>query len=170
MYILGKRDCDVLVGSCLQSPYWFKLKGILFIIKVFRTIVFILIVISTTFRPICPPAFFRSLSNSGTITKLWTTSFIESTGVACSDSVSHNREQVLRVVTVAWWLKCWILWERYESFFYSSTRMNLVLNNTQRLICGWIEKSIQSNWWNFYLWSALLYIFPWKGNLQSRKI
>ena len=29
------------------------------IYKVFRTIVFIFIVISTTFRPICPPAFFR---------------------------------------------------------------------------------------------------------------
>ena len=52
-----------------------------FIIKVFRTIVFIFIVISTTFRPICPPAFFRCLSNSGTFTELWTTSFIETTGV-----------------------------------------------------------------------------------------
>ena len=38
----------------------------LFIIKGFRTIVFIFIVISTMFRPICPPAFFRCLSNSGT--------------------------------------------------------------------------------------------------------
>ena len=33
----------------------------IFIIKAFRTIVFIFIVISTTFRPICPPAFFRCL-------------------------------------------------------------------------------------------------------------
>ena len=41
-----------------------------FIIKVFRTIVFIFIVISTTFSPICPPAFFRCLSNSGTFTEL----------------------------------------------------------------------------------------------------
>ena len=32
---------------------------LIFIIKVFWTIVFIIIVISTTFRPICPPAFFR---------------------------------------------------------------------------------------------------------------
>ena len=39
---------------------------LIFIIKAFRTIVFIFIVISTTFRPICPPAFFRCLSNSGT--------------------------------------------------------------------------------------------------------
>ena len=37
-----------------------------FIIKGFRTIVLIFIVISTTFRSICPPVFFRCLSNSGT--------------------------------------------------------------------------------------------------------
>ena len=47
------------------------------IIKGFRTIVFIFIVISTTFRPICPPAFLGCLSNSGTFTELRTTSFIE---------------------------------------------------------------------------------------------
>ena len=68
-----------------------------FIIKNFQTIVFIYIVISTTFRPICPPAFFRCLSNSGTFSELRTTSFIESTTVACSDSVSHNRVQVLSI-------------------------------------------------------------------------
>ena len=51
-----------------------------FIIKDFRTIVFIFMVISTTFRSICPPALLRSLSNSGTFTELRTTSFIESTG------------------------------------------------------------------------------------------
>ena len=39
---------------------------VFFIIKGFRTIVFIFIVIPTTFRPICPLAFFRYLSNSGT--------------------------------------------------------------------------------------------------------
>ena len=60
---------------------------LIFIIKVFRIIVFIFIVISTTFRPICPPAFFRCLSNSETFTELRTTSFIETTWVACSDSV-----------------------------------------------------------------------------------
>ena len=66
---------------------------LIFIIKVFRTIVFIFIVISTTLWPICPPAFFRCLSNSGTFTELRTTSFIETTGnpCACSDSVCHNR-------------------------------------------------------------------------------
>ena len=70
----------------------------LFIInKGFQTIVFICIVISTTFRPICPPAFFRCLSNSGTFTELRTTSFIEST---CSDSVSHNRIQALSIIVL----------------------------------------------------------------------
>ena len=38
----------------------------IFIIKGLWTIVIIFIVISTTFRPICPPAFFRCLSISGT--------------------------------------------------------------------------------------------------------
>ena len=69
----------------------------IFIIKGFRTIVFIFIVISTMFQPICSPAFFRCLSNSGTFMELWTTSFIESTGVACSDSISHNRVEVLSI-------------------------------------------------------------------------
>ena len=69
----------------------------IFIIKGFRTIVFIFIVISTKFWPICPPAFFRCLSNLGTFTELRTTSFIESTGVACSDSVSHKRVEVLSI-------------------------------------------------------------------------
>ena len=64
----------------------------LFIIKGFQTIV-----ISTTFRSIYPPAFFRRLLNSGTFTELWTMSFIESTRVACSDSVSNNQVQVLSI-------------------------------------------------------------------------
>ena len=63
---------------------------IIFIIKRFQIIVFIFIVISTIFRPIYPLAFFRCLSNSGTFTELRTTPFIESTGVACSDSVCHD--------------------------------------------------------------------------------
>ena len=71
----------------------------IFIIKGFRTIVFIfiVIVIYTTFRPICPPTFFRCLSNSGTDTELRTTSLIESTGFTYPDSVSHNRVQVLSI-------------------------------------------------------------------------
>ena len=68
---------------------WIQLFSFLiFIIEGFRTIVFIFIVISTMFRPICSPAFIRCLSNLGTFTKLQTTSFIEFTGVACSDSVA----------------------------------------------------------------------------------
>ena len=57
------------------------------------------LLISTTFRPICPQAFFRCLLNSGTYTELRTTSFIESTRVevACSDSVSLNWVQVLSI-------------------------------------------------------------------------
>ena len=69
----------------------------IFIIKGFRTIVFIFNVISTTFRPICPLAFLRCLSNSGTYTEFQAKSFIESTGVACSDSVNHNWVQVLKI-------------------------------------------------------------------------
>ena len=40
-------------------------------------------------------AFLRCLSNLGIFTELQTKSFIESTGVACSDSVSHNWVQVV---------------------------------------------------------------------------
>ena len=65
----------------------------IFIIKGFRTIVFIFIVISTTFWLICPLAFFRCLLNSGTFKEFRTTSFIESTGVVCSDSISHRVHQ-----------------------------------------------------------------------------
>ena len=43
------------------------------------------------------PAFFRCLSNSGTFKELRTTTFIETMGVACADSVSHNRVQVLSI-------------------------------------------------------------------------
>ena len=71
-----------------------------FIIKGFRSTVFIFIVISTTFWPIYPPAFFRCLSNSGTYTELRTTSFIESMEVTRYDSVSHNRVQVLSILVL----------------------------------------------------------------------
>ena len=37
------------------------------------------------------------LLNSGTFAELRTTSFIESTGVACSDSIFHNRVQELSI-------------------------------------------------------------------------
>ena len=86
--------CPPAFLRCLLSKF-LRRNLMIFIIKGFWTIVFIFIVISTAFRPICPPAFFRCLSNSGTFTELRTTSFIESTGVACSDSVCYNRVQVL---------------------------------------------------------------------------
>ena len=96
------RACKIYVVFVETKPEsssrkFLRRSLLIFIIKVFRTIVFIFIVISTTFRPICPPAFFRCLSNSGTFTELRTTSFIETTGVACSNSVSHNRVQVLTI-------------------------------------------------------------------------
>ena len=69
----------------------------LIIMKGFRTVVIIFIAISTTFRPICLLTFFRCLSNLGTYRELWTTSFNESTRVACSDSINHNWVQVLRI-------------------------------------------------------------------------
>ena len=88
-----------------------------FIIKGFRTTLFIFIIISTTFRLIYLPAFFRCLSNSGTFTELQTTSFIESIGVACSDSISHNRVQVLSI-PVLYFLFLFI------HFFSSSSLLN----------------------------------------------
>ena len=39
----------------------------------------------------------RPFSNSGTYTELRTTSFIESTGVTCSNPINHNRVQVLSI-------------------------------------------------------------------------
>ena len=83
----------------IQSSKFLR-RSLIIIIKGFRTIVFIFIAISTTFRPICPPAIFRCLSNTGTFIKLRITSFIESTEVACSNSVSHNRVQVLNIPVV----------------------------------------------------------------------
>ena len=75
-------------------------------------IVFIFIAISTMFWPIRSLAFFRCLSNSGTYTELRTTSFIESMGVTCSDSVSHNQVQVLRIPVLL--LTCSYDWTCYH--------------------------------------------------------
>ena len=80
-----------------------------FIIKVFWAIVFIFIIISTTFRPISSSAFFKCLSDSGTFTELRTSSFIESTvGVAYSDSLCHNHVHVLSIpVLLLTWSQDW---------------------------------------------------------------
>ena len=68
---------------------------LIFIIKSFRTIVFI--IISTTFRPICPPAFFIVFVKLGNLH--WTLNYVLYWNhvVACSDSVSQNRRQVLSI-------------------------------------------------------------------------
>ena len=89
-------DTNSILKSFTKLSKFLRRSLLIFIIKDFQTIVFI-VIISTTFRPIRPPAFFRCLSNSGTFTELWTTTFIETTGVTCSDSVSHNRVQVLSI-------------------------------------------------------------------------
>ena len=80
------------VASLYQLSKFLRRNLMIFIIKGIWTIVFMFIIIATflTFQSICPPAFFRCLSNSGTYMELRTTSFIESTGVACSDSVRWN--------------------------------------------------------------------------------
>ena len=80
----------------------------LVLLRSFSLMFFIFIVIST-FWLVCPPAFFRCLSNSGTFTKLRTTSFIESRGGGCSDSVSQNQVQVLSIpVLLLAWSQDWI--------------------------------------------------------------
>ena len=88
--------CPPALLRCLSSKF-LRRSLLIFIIKGFRTIVFIFIVISTSFRWLCPPAFLMCLSNSGTYTELWTTSFFQSMVVTCSDSVSHNRVQLLSI-------------------------------------------------------------------------
>ena len=69
------------------------------IIKGFSIIVFIFIVISTTFRPIYPPAFFRWCRIRGPSRNFETTSFIEPTGIACFDSVNHKSVKYSCIVT-----------------------------------------------------------------------
>ena len=87
----------IITNNCYNTSLRIFRWCCLFIIKGFQTIVFIFIVISTTFRPIYPPAFFRCLSNSRTYTEPRTSSFTESTGVVCYNSVSHKRVQVLSI-------------------------------------------------------------------------
>ena len=58
----------VCVCMCVCIFLQSKVSLMIFIIKGFRTVFFIFIIISTTFRPICPPAFFRCLPNSETYT------------------------------------------------------------------------------------------------------
>ena len=97
--LINSKKCLFYLSFCRNNLFLiFKAKvykkktfsmGI-FILKSFWNIIFNLSVISTTFWLICPLSFFRCLSNLGTYTELQTMSFIESTGVTCSDSISHN--------------------------------------------------------------------------------
>ena len=80
MFVLEWKFFQLNIYHLLTPSELIKQLYFIFIIKVYRTIVFIFIVISTTIRPICPPAFFRCLSNTGTFTELRTTSFIENHG------------------------------------------------------------------------------------------
>ena len=59
----------IFIYTCIYK-YIYTLPLYTFIIKGFWTIVFIFMIISSMFRMICPPAFFRCLLNSGTFTEL----------------------------------------------------------------------------------------------------
>ena len=101
-----------------------------FIIKGFQTIVFIFIVISTTFQSICPPAFFRCLLNLGTYSELWTMSFIESMGVACSDSITlcSNRTHSITVIGIG----SLIIWRlRVQSWLQANNNTGILNTCTQ---------------------------------------
>ena len=99
---------DIMINHTCVSIFFHKMFKCLwkiltlslniFIIKGFWTIV--LIFISSTFQSICPLTYFRCLLNSGTYMELRTTSFIESMGVTCYDSVNHNLVKVLIPVCV----------------------------------------------------------------------
>ena len=92
VYVCLQFSHSIVYITFFELSTFLRRSLIIFIIKGFRTIVFIFIVIFTMI-----PAFFWCLSNSGTYTEPRTSAFIESTGVACSDSVSHNRVQVLSI-------------------------------------------------------------------------
>ena len=69
------------------------------ITKNIRTIDRIVIVIITTFRPICPSAFFRcSMLNSVVNAESRSEPFIQIMGIDCSDSLIHERVQVLSYI------------------------------------------------------------------------
>ena len=78
----------------LSKFIWWSL--IIIITLNIQTIDLIFIVMSTTFRSICPSAFFRCfMSNSGVYTESRTEPMNWTTGVNCSNSVNHGRALVL---------------------------------------------------------------------------
>ena len=93
-FTLGQIPLGIVWIFYIQ-PLRVKLYHCIFIIKVFRTIVFIFIVISISVD--MSSGLLQVFAETGTFTELQTTSFIETTGVACSDSVCHNRVQVLSI-------------------------------------------------------------------------
>ena len=80
---LSQLSLCIYVGSLVSetNPQSHSYKRFEFLsLTVFGPLSSSLLVFSTTFQPIYPPAFFRCLSNSGNYTELRTTSFVESTG------------------------------------------------------------------------------------------
>ena len=61
IFLMKHRIVQVQVPQIPYSPDFLRRSLMIFIIMGFRTIVFIFIIFSTTFRPICPPAFFMCL-------------------------------------------------------------------------------------------------------------
>ena len=82
----------IIINLLILVVWIFRWSLMIFIIKAFWTIVFIVIVISPMFWPICPPAFVRFLSNSGTYTELRTTSFTEFSGVEQATPVNSIKD------------------------------------------------------------------------------
>ena len=83
---MGGEKC--LKTSCLN--FWDEARWVLSL-RVFRLLSSSLLLFLQRFGR------YVLRSNSGTFMELRTTSFIETTGVACSDSISHNRVQVLSI-------------------------------------------------------------------------
>ena len=91
------------LNSQAKSKYLYLVSAYLFSLWFTRTVnstkwkVLFFLLINTE------PEFLIRIGRSFYISKskeLWTTSFIESTGVTCSDSVSHNRIQVLSILVL----------------------------------------------------------------------
>ena len=106
----------------------------IFIIKGFRTIVFIVIVISTTFQPICSPTFFRCLSNLVTLTEFRITSFIESTVCVWggSYSVSHHHHHHHHIVPLA---RISLTLSRHFSLLFIASGMSSGLHHVSSHSC-----------------------------------
>ena len=126
-----------------------------FIIKGFWTIVFIFIIISTNFLPICPPAFFKCLSNSGTYMELWTMFFIESMLCVLLDSF----EWILGIykLNVLTWLGllllCMIFYLCSYSYFLKS---NLKGCSLKFRVVSWVRQTPEEGrrtYWSKRFWN-----------------